>query len=64
MDNELEMQVKNIVEPYEKRIKELEEKIRTKDFEIAVLKQKLFNMLFLIKIKKNIKHFQTIIGKI
>ena len=33
--------VKNIIEPYEKRIKELEEIIRQKDFEIAVLKQKL-----------------------
>ena len=32
MDNELQAQVKNIVEPYEKRIKELEEIIRTKDF--------------------------------
>ena len=35
--------VKNIIEPYEKRIKELEEIIRQKDFEIAVLKQKLNN---------------------
>ena len=33
--------VKNIIQPYEKRIKELEEIIRQKDFEIAVLKQKL-----------------------
>ena len=54
MDNELEMQVKNLVEPYEKRIKELEEKIRTKDFEIAVLKQKLFNIL-----NKNQKEHKT-----
>ena len=38
------MNIKNIVEPYEKRIKELEETIRSKDFEIAVLKQKLFNL--------------------
>ena len=44
MDNELQAQVKNIVEPYEKRIKELEEIIRTKDFEIAVLKQKIYNL--------------------
>ena len=35
--------VKNIIQPYEKRIKELEEIIRQKDFEIAVLKQKLNN---------------------
>jgi hypothetical protein len=54
MDNELEIQIKNIVEPYEKRIKELEEKIRTKDFEIAVLKQKLFNIL-----NKNQKEHKT-----
>ena len=37
---EEEMNIKNIIEPYEKRIKELEETIRKKDFEIAVLKQK------------------------
>ena len=35
--------VKNIIQPYEKRIKELEEIIRQKNFEIAVLKQKLNN---------------------
>ena len=45
MDKELQAQVKNIVEPYEKRIKELEEIIRTKGFEIAVLKQKIYNNL-------------------
>ena len=39
-----EMNIKNIIEPYEKRIKELEETIRKKDFEIAVLKQKIFNI--------------------
>ena len=38
------MNIKNIIEPYEKRIKELEETIRKKDFEIAVLKQKIFNI--------------------
>ena len=38
------LNIKNIIEPYEKRIKELEEALRTKDFEIAVLKQKLFNL--------------------
>ena len=41
---EEEMNIKNIIEPYEKRIKELEETIRKKDFEIAVLKQKIFNI--------------------
>ena len=39
-----EMNIKNIIEPYEKRIKELEETIRKKDFEIAILKQKIFNI--------------------
>ena len=33
--------IKNIIQPYENKIKELEEIIRQKDFEIAVLKQKL-----------------------
>ena len=42
MDNTT-LNVKNIIQPYENRIKELEEKIRQKDFEIAVLKQKLNN---------------------
>ena len=37
------MRVRNIVEPYEKKIKELEEIIRQKDFEISILKDKLFN---------------------
>ena len=40
MDNTT-MNIKNIVYPYEKKIKELEEIIRQKDFEITVLKQKL-----------------------
>ena len=37
------LNIKNIVEPYEKRITELEQIIKQKDFEIAVLKQKLNN---------------------
>ena len=40
MDN-VTMNVKNLIQPYENKIKELEEIIRQKDFEIAVLKQKL-----------------------
>ena len=40
MDNTT-LNIKNIVEPYEKKIKELEEIIRQKDFEITVLKQKI-----------------------
>ena len=43
MMDEEDIRVKNIVEPYEKKIKELEEIIRQKDFEISVLKYKLFN---------------------
>ena len=42
MDNTT-LNIKNIVQPYEKKIKELEEIIRQKDFEITVLKQKLNN---------------------
>ena len=37
------MNIKNIVKPYEDKIKALEEIIRQKDFEITVLKQKLNN---------------------
>ena len=35
--------LKNIIQPYENRIRELEEIIKQKDFEILVLKQKLNN---------------------
>ena len=35
------LKVKNIIQPYENKIKELEEIIRQKDFQIAVLKDKL-----------------------
>jgi len=44
MIDENTMRVRIIVEPYEKKIKELEEIIRQKDFEISVLKDKLFNL--------------------
>ena len=37
------LRIKNIIQPYENKIKELEEIIRQKDFEIAVLKDKLNN---------------------
>ena len=40
MDNTT-LNVKKIVQPYENKIKELEEIIRQKNFEITVLKQKL-----------------------
>ena len=40
-NNDISARVKNIVEPYEKKIKDLEEQLRKKDFEIAVLKEKL-----------------------
>ena len=42
MDNTT-LNIKNIVQPYENKIKELEEIIRQKDFEITVLKHKLNN---------------------
>ena len=35
--------IKNIIQPYENKIRELEEIIKQKDFEIIVLKQKLNN---------------------
>ena len=35
------IKVKNLIEPYEQKIKELEEKLRQKEFEIACLKNKL-----------------------
>ena len=37
------LRIKNIILPYENKIKELEEIIRQKDFEIAILKDKLNN---------------------
>ena len=37
------LRIKNLIQPYENRIKELEEIIRQKDFEIAVLKDKINN---------------------
>ena len=37
------IRIKNIIQPYENKIKELEEIIRQKDFEIALLKDKLNN---------------------
>ena len=35
------IRIKNIIQPYENKIKELEEIIRNKDFQITVLTQKL-----------------------
>jgi len=43
MNTNTTLNIKNIVQPYEKKIKELEEIIRQKDFEITVLKHKLNN---------------------
>ena len=45
MDNTT-LNIKNIVQPYENKIKELEEIIRQKDFQISVLKEKLSNFNF------------------
>ena len=42
MNDDITTRIKTIVEPYEKKIKELEEQIRQKDFEIAVLKEKCY----------------------
>ena len=46
MMDQTAMRVKNIIEPYQKKIKELEEIIRQKDFQISVLKEKLSNFNF------------------
>ena len=46
------LNVKSIVEPYENKIRELEEIIKQKDFEITVLKQKLKN-------NNNMSNFQV-----
>ena len=43
MMDETSQNIKNIIQPYENRIRELEEIIKQKDFEIIVLKQKLNN---------------------
>ena len=37
------LRIKNIIQPYENKIKELEEIIRQKDFEIAILKDTINN---------------------
>ena len=39
------LNIKNIIQPYENKIRELEEIIKQKDFEITVLKQKLNNSI-------------------
>ena len=46
------LNIKSIVEPYENKIRELEEIIKQKDFEITVLKQRLKN-------NNNISNFQV-----
>ena len=40
---DISSRIKSIVEPYEKKIRDLEDKLLQKDFEITVLKEKLFN---------------------
>ena len=44
--DETAQNIKNIIQPYENKIRELEEIIKQKDFEIIVLKQKLNNNNF------------------
>ena len=56
--------VRSIIEPYEKRIKVLEETLRAKDFEIAVLKQKLINLNNGQKINQEIPNNNNEIKKI
>jgi hypothetical protein len=41
LNDENALRIKYIIQPYENKIKELEEIIRQKDFQIAVLKDKL-----------------------
>ena len=41
-NDDISSRVKIIVEPYENKIKDLEEQLRKKDLEIAILKEKLF----------------------
>ena len=41
MNSDFATRIKNILEPYEKKIKDLEEQLRQKNFEIVVLKEKL-----------------------
>ena len=43
------LRIKNLIQPYENKIKELEEIIQQKDFEIAVLKDKINNNNFNIQ---------------
>ena len=40
---DISSRIKSLVEPYEKKIRDLEEQLLKKDFEITVLKEKLFN---------------------
>ena len=42
--DETAQNIKSIIQPYENKIRELEEIIKQKDFEITVLKQKLKNV--------------------
>ena len=42
MNDDISSRIKIIIEPYEKKIKDLEDQLRQKDFEIVVLKEKLF----------------------
>ena len=41
--DETAMKIKAIISPYEQKIRELEEKIKQKDFEIILLKEKINN---------------------
>ena len=53
--DETAMKIKAIIAPYEKKISELEEQIKQKDFEILVLKEKLNNFKTNSQINMNIQ---------
>ena len=56
--------IKSIIEPYEKKIRELEEIIKQKDFEIIVLKQKLNNNQNNNWINMNMNQMNMMVGNI
>ena len=49
LNDENALRIKNIIQPYENKIRELEETIRQKDYEIAILKDKINNNGFNIQ---------------
>ena len=68
MMDETAQNIRNIIQPYENKVRELEEIIKQKDFEIIVLKQKLDNNISNINnmnpmmINMNMNPFNLIMG--